>query len=341
MKAVTITAFGDVDHLELRNVEDPVAAPGEIVLDVRAAALNHLDIWVRQGAKDQLPLPWIPGSDAAGTIAAVGEGVDGWDVGQSVVLNAGLDRSEPHPPPARENALTRGIIGLSRPGTFAKKVAVPAWCLHPKPQHLSYGQAAALALDHLTAWRMIFSRAQLQPGETVLIHGIGGGAALAALQWTTLAGGRAIVTSSSDEKLNRARQLGAETGINYQSSEDVAQAVRDATAGRGADVAIDSVGAATWPINFQAVRPGGRIVHCGVTTGKETTVNIQHLYWNQLSVLGSTMGSQEEFADMLRAVNAAALEPVIDSTWKLDDIREATRHLEAGQQFGKVVIEMQ
>ncbi len=340
MKAVTLTAFGDVENLDIRDVEDPIAAPGEVVLDIRAAALNHLDIWVRQGAKDQLPLPWIPGSDAAGTVAAVGEGVDGWDVGQDVVLNTGLDRDEPQPHPARENALTRGIIGLSRPGTFATKVAVPAWCVHPKPEHLSYGQAAALPLDHLTAWRMVFSRAQLQPGEIVLIHGIGGGVALAALQWTTLAGGRAIVTSSSDEKLRRAHELGAETGINYQTTDDVAQAVQEATGGRGADVAIDSVGAATWPINFQAVRPGGRIVHCGVTTGKETTVSIQQLYWNQLSVLGSTMGSQEEFADMLRAVNAAAIEPIIDSTWKLDDIRDATRRMEAGEQFGKIVIEM-
>jgi NADPH:quinone reductase-like Zn-dependent oxidoreductase len=340
MKAAVITEFGDVDKLEIRTVDDPAAGPGEALLEVRAAALNHLDIWIRKGAKQQLDLPWIPGSDAAGTVAALGEGVSGLKIGQAVVLNSGLDRQSPEPSPARQGNLTRAIIGMARPGTFAQRVAVPAWTLHPKPDHLSYGEAAALALDHLTAWRMVFSRAQLLPGETVLIHGIGGGAALASLQWVHLAGGRAIVTSSSDEKLQRAAELGAHIGINYKDSEDVAAAVLAVTDGRGVDVVIDSVGAATWPINFAATRPGGRIVHCGVTTGSDVAASIQQLYWNQLSVLGSTMGSQEEFGDMLRAADAALLRPVLDSTWKLDDIREATRRMEAGGQFGKIVIEM-
>lgn len=338
MQAVVINKFGDVDTLELRDVAEPSAGPGEVVLEVRTAALNHLDVWIRKGMKEQLPLPWTPGSDAAGVVTEVGHGVTGQEVGREVVLNAGLDRLDPAPTPAGEPRRTEGIIGLSRPGTFAERLAVPAWCVHPKPGHLDWSEAAALPLDHLTAWRMVFSRARLQPGETVLIHGIGGGAALAALQWTVLAGGRAIVTSSSDEKLHRARELGAAEGIDYRRTEDVAAAVLDATAGRGVDVAIDSVGAATWAINFQAVRPGGRIVHCGVTSGAETTVSIQQLYWKQLSVLGSTMGSQEEFADMLRAVEARQLRPVIDSTFPLAKVRQATARMEAGEQFGKIVM---
>ncbi|NBB95362.1 MAG: zinc-binding dehydrogenase [Planctomycetes bacterium] len=340
MKAAVITEFGDIDKLEVIEIDEPTAAPGEVVLEVRAAALNHVDIWIRKGAKQQLDLPWTPGSDAAGTVAAVGEGVEHLSIGDDVVLNAALDRLSPQPSSGRGNNLTEGIVGMSRPGTFAERVAVPAWTLHPKPTHLSYDEAAALALDHITAWRMVVSRAQLLAGETVLIHGIGGGLALAALQLATLIGARAIVTSSSDEKLKRAADLGADVGINYETTDDVAQTVLAATDDHGVDVAVDSVGAATWPINVAAVRPGGRIVHCGVTTGAEVTASIQDLYWKQLSVLGSTMGSQEEFGDMLRAVEAAMLRPVIDGTYPLDDIRKATARLEAGEQFGKIVIEM-
>ncbi|MFW6065882.1 MAG: zinc-binding dehydrogenase [Planctomycetota bacterium] len=184
---------------------------------------------------------------------------------------------------------------------------------------------------------MLITRAKLQPGETVLINGIGGGVALAGLQIAKLTAAEVIVTSSSDDKLHRAQELGADYGVNYQT-EQVARRVREITAGRGVDVIFDSVGAATWETNFATARRGGRIVNCGVTGGDRTEVNIQALYWNQLNILGSTMGGREEFRRMLEAVTAAKLKPVIDSVRPVDEVADATRRLEAGEQFGKIVL---
>lgn len=183
-------------------------------------------------------------------------------------------------------------------------------------------------------------RAKLRPGETVLIHGIGGGVAMAGLQIARLIGARAIVTSSSDGKLEAAAKMGAEHGINYERTEDVAAKVRDLTDGRGVDVALDAVGAATWPIDLEAVRKAGRVVICGVTTGAEAATNLQAVYWNQLSLLGSTMGSDEDFREMLAAVEATGLKPVIDRAYRLDQVRDATDRMERGEQMGKLVIEV-
>jgi NADPH:quinone reductase-like Zn-dependent oxidoreductase len=185
---------------------------------------------------------------------------------------------------------------------------------------------------------MLMSRARLRPGETVLIHGIGGGVALAGLQLARLAGARVIVTSSSDDKLLRAREFGAHEGVNYANNPCLGDAVRDLTGGRGVDVVLDTVGAATWPVNFKAVRRGGRIVHCGVTTGAEATVNISQLYWNHVVVMGSTMGSNEEFRQMLSAIAAVRLSPVVDSVYPLNRAQDATQRMEAGEQFGKIVV---
>ncbi|MHC4511639.1 MAG: zinc-binding dehydrogenase [Planctomycetota bacterium] len=185
---------------------------------------------------------------------------------------------------------------------------------------------------------MLMTRARLRPGETVLIHGVGGGVALAALQLAKLAGAEVIVTSSSDEKLARAAGLGAAQAVNYKNTDNVAAKVKQITAGRGVDVVIDAIGAGTWETNFNLVRRGGRIVLCGVTTGAQAQTNLQALYWNQLTVLGSTMGSHEDFRLMLEAVTAAGLKPVVDSVRPLDDAREATGRMEVGEQFGKIVL---
>ncbi len=337
MKAAVITRHGGAETIEVQEIDTPAPGPGEVLLAVRAAAMNHLDLWVRQGGRASLPMPWVGGSDAAGVVAKIGHGVTEWQPGDEVVLNGGLDRLDPAPARRGEHRRIIAIVGAQRPGTFAQYTAVPAWTLHRKPSHLDWPHAAALGLDHVTSWRMLFSRAGLAPGETVLIHGIGGGLALAALQLAVAGGARALVTSSSDEKLARAAALGAAVGINYKTA-DVAAAVLAATDGVGADVVCESVGAATWGINFAATRPGGRIVHCGVTTGPDAQVNLRDLYWKQLTVMGSAMGSQEEFADMLRAVSASALSPVVDSTWPLEEARQATERLESGKQFGKIVL---
>jgi NADPH:quinone reductase-like Zn-dependent oxidoreductase len=283
------------------------------------------------------------GSDGAGVVSALGADVHGVEVGQEVVINPGLSCGCCEFCLGGEQSLCVdfGIVGMNRPGTFAQKVAVPAGCLAPRPAHLSFAQAAALGIAYTTAWRMLMTRAVLRPGESVLIHGIGGGVALAALQFADLAGARAIVTSSSEQKLERAAGLGADGLINYKTTEDVAERVLDLTDGRGVDVAFDTVGAATWPANFRAVRRGGRIVLCGVTTGPEATTNLQALYWNQITVLGSTMGSHRDFRAMLGAVSARGLEPVIDTVVPLPEVRLAMERLEAGQQFGKIVLQVQ
>ena len=231
-----------------------------------------------------------------------------------------------------------GIIGMTRPGTFAEKVAVPFENVRPKPAHLDFNEAAALPLAYQTAWRMLISRAGLKAGETVLIHGIGGGVALAALQIAKLAGADVIVTSSSDEKLAKAEKLGAEHSVNYKTTKNIPEVIRDITNGRGVDIAVDTVGALTWDIDFAVVRRGGRIVLCGATSGPDAQTNLQALYWNQLTILGSTMGSSEDFRQMLEAVTTAKLKPVIDSVHTLADVGKAMSRMERGEQFGKIVL---
>ncbi len=343
MKAAYITQNGDLESIQVGEIPDPELADDEVMIEVKAAALNHLDIWVRKGRPGlELCLPHVLGSDAMGTVVAVGKAVDSVAVGQDVIVDPGLScgvceyclRGE------QSECLYYGIIGMSRPGTFAERVSVPATNVHPVPSHLSPAEAAALPLVYLTAWRMLMSRGQLHPGDTVLIHGIGGGVALASLQLARLAGAEVIVTSSSEEKLKRASKLGASVTMNYANNSDIAVSIKDLTGGRGVDLVIDAVGAATWPINFGAVRRGGKIVHCGVTSGASAQVDISALYWNQVTVLGSTMGSREDFRRMVRAVNAATLRPVVDSVVSLHDIRSATERMERGEQFGKIVLDM-
>jgi len=341
MKAVTIRQHGGPEVVQVQDMADPQPAAGEVVIEVRAAALNHLDIWVRKGRPGMnLRFPHILGSDAAGVVAEVGPGVQNVRAGEEVIVNPALScggceyclRGE------QSQCPLFSLVGLGRPGTFAERVAVPAACVHPKPAHLDFKSAAALPLAYVTAWRMLVTRGRLVPGETLLIHGIGGGVALAGLQIAKLIGAEVIVTSSSQEKLNRARSLGADWVVNYRTEPDLVRKIRDLTGARGVDVVMDTVGAATWPLDFAVVRRGGRIVLCGVTGGAAAETPLNVLYWNQVSVLGSTMGSHEDFRQMLRAVAEAALEPVVDSAAPLDRAAEAMARMEAGEQFGKIVL---
>ncbi len=340
MIAAGIKAHGDSAQFVALDVPEPVATDGEVLIEVKAAAMNHLDIWMRMGrAGLALPLPHVLGSDAAGVVVAVGGGVARWQPGDEVVLNPGLScgccahclRGE------QSECAEFTIVGMGRPGTFAEKVLVPGINLEPKPSHLTWSEAAALPLAYLTAWRMLMNRAALRPGETVLIHGIGGGVALAALQLADLAGARTVVTSSSVEKLSRAAEYGANHGVLY-SSPALVDEVLDYTNGDGVDIVIDTVGAATWPVNIAACRKGGRIVHCGVTTGAHVEADISALYWKQLSIMGSTMGSHEDFRALLAAVEASGLKPVVDREYLLESARDGQARLEAGEQFGKIVL---
>ena len=341
MKAAAIREHGGLDCVKVEEVPEPRAGEGEVVLEVRSAALNHLDIWVRKGRPGlALKMPHVLGSDAAGVVAELGPGTHGVSVGDGVVLNPGLSCGccESCRRGQQSECISFSIVGAGRPGTFAEKAAVPFYSVSPKPAHLSFDEAAALPLAYQTAWRMLMTRARVRPGETVLIHGIGGGVALAALQLAKLAGAEVIVTSSSDEKLARAAALGADHVINYKGVSIAAAAVKDITAGRGVDVVIDTVGAGTWDTNFSLVRRGGRIVLCGVTTGAQAPTNLQALYWNQLTIMGSTMGSHEDFRLMLRTVAASKLKPVIDSVRPLNEVRDAMGRMEAAEQFGKIVL---
>ena len=341
MKAVTIREHGELDVMRVEDIPEPAPGDFEVLLGVRAAALNHLDIWVRKGGRGRtVEGVHVLGSDGAGVVEGIGAKAHGVSVGDEVIVNPAVScgcceyclRGE------QSECPDFGLIGAMRPGTFAEKVVVPAECVLPKPEHLTWEEAAALPLAYVTAWRMLMTRARLRPGETVLIHGIGGGVALAGLQWAKLAGAEVIVTSSSDEKLARAQGLGADHTINYRTTPDVAARVREITGGRGVDIAFDAVGAATWPVDIAAVRKGGRVVICGVTTGAEAATNLQAVYWNQLTLLGSTMGSQEDFRQMLRAATVSGLKPVVDRVYPLDQARDAMARMEQGEQFGKVVL---
>ncbi len=342
MKAAVIHQHGGPECVKVEEVPEPKPLKGEIVLQVKSCGLNHLDIWVRKdGRGGAVSRPHILGSDAAGTVAEVGKDVLGVKTGDEAILNPGLSCGHCENCRRGENSQCEffGIIGMNRPGTFAEQVVVPARNVYPKPAHMSFDEAGAFVLSCLTAWRMLITKGELKPGQMVLIHGTGGGVALYALQLAKMAGAGVIVTSSSDEKLSKARQMGANYGINYKT-DNVAERVRDITAGQGVDIVIDTVGTSTWETDFSAVRRGGKIILCGVTSGHKAETNLQALYWRQLTVMGSTMGSEGELRQMLKAVNAAKLKPVIDSVRPLDEVREAMSRMEEGGQFGKIVLKV-
>lgn len=342
MKAISISKHGGTDKLDFGEVKKPEPAPHEVRIALRAAALNHLDIWIRKGRPGlTLSYPHVLGSDGAGVIDAVGDDVSAWVPGDEVVINPGIScmhcdwclRGDHSECPAFT------IVGMGCPGTFAEYVTVPVEQLYRKPAGLDWAAAAALPLSHLTAWHMVFSRARAKAGETVLIHGVGGGVALAALQLCVLSGLRTIVTSSSREKLAAAKDLGASHGILY-TEEDVVKGVSGLTGTRGVDVVIDTTGAATWPINFAATRRGGRVVHCGVTTGGVAEADLKTLYWQQLSIMGSTMGTHEDMRNLLRTVETTGLRPVVDTVAPLAEAAALQDRMEAGDQFGKLVLEI-
>jgi NADPH:quinone reductase-like Zn-dependent oxidoreductase len=341
MKAAVIHKHGGLECLSVEQVPEPEPKENEVILKVYSAALNHLDIWARKGRPGvDISRPHILGSDAAGIIVDKGQNTDGVNIGDEVILNPGLScgRCEYCRKGEQSECIKFGIIGMNRDGTFAEKVAVPVFNVWPKPKHLDFDEAASIGLVYQTAWRMLYTRAKLRAGQVVLIHGIGGGVALACLQLAKMAGAEVIVTSASQEKLTKAMQAGADYIINYKNNGAVVEDVKEITGGRGVDVIIDSVGTATWETNFSVVRKGGYIVLCGVTTGFAAQTNLQALYWNQLNILGSTMGSDEDFRQMLKAVNTSKLNPAIDSVWSLDDIKEATARMENAGQYGKIIL---
>jgi len=332
MKAIQLHQPGGPEQLRYEEVSTPRPGPGEALVQLKAAALNHRDVWIRLGMQMADRLPLIPGSDGAGLVAEIGAGVEGVNVGDAVVINPALNWGDREDRPSSDFK----ILGGPDPGTYAEFLVVPAENVFPKPSPLSMEEAAAMPLASLTAWRAVITRGQVKPGEWVVVVGIGGGVATFALLIARVAGASVIATSSSEAKLERARELGADHTVNY-TSEDWEKVVRERTGG-GADVVIDSVGKETWGKALRALRPGGRLVSFGATTGRTTEVDIRHVFWNQLSILGTTMGSPQEFASMLILYEAGRLKPVVDNVFPLRDAAAAHSRMDQGQQFGKIVL---
>ncbi len=340
MKAAFLRAHGDIDRIEYGDVPAPVAGTGQVRIRVRAGALNHLDIFVRNGIPGiRLAFPHVMGSDGAGTVESVGAGVTGVREGDDVVLNPGISCGTCEFCLRGEHSLcvTFHLVGEHIAGTFAEYVVVPAVNARPKPAALSWEEAAAFPLTYLTAWRMLVTKARAKPGESLLVIGLGGGVSLAALQIAKLLGLSVGVTSGSADKLARARELGADFGIDHAAG-DFSREVRRLTGKRGVDIVIDSVGKATWARSIASLARGGRLLTCGATTGPDPAEDVARIFWNQLTVHGSTMGTHAEFAEMLRAVTAGRLRPVVDKVFPLSGAREAQRRLEEKRQFGKIVL---
>jgi NADPH:quinone reductase-like Zn-dependent oxidoreductase len=328
MRAVQLAA---VNELKIASVPDPQAGPGEAVVRLRAAALNHRDVWIKLGQYAGLKFPCIPGSDGAGVVEIIGAGVDAAWLGREVILYPGLDWG------SRESAQGEGfsILGLPRDGTLAEKVAVPAANLAPKPAHLTWEEAAALPLAGLTAHRALFARARLKPDDRVLITGIGGGVALFALQFAVVQGAEVFVTSGSAEKISRAVALGATGGANYQ---EAGWAAALAKAHGPFDVIVDSAGGEGFNDLIELAAPGGRIVFYGATRGNPSDVALRKIFWRQLSLQGSTMGSPCDFAGMIEFVALHRLKPIVSEVFPLARAAEAFALLERGGQFGKIVV---
>jgi len=343
MRAVYLQSHGQPDSVVVGDMPAPQPGPGEVRVRVHAAAFNRVDLYMRDsGAGITHELPLILGVDGAGVVDALGPGVSEPGTGRNVVLYPAryCGRCEFCRRGDQMLCLRCRIIGEHRHGTFAEHVCVPAECALPIPEGLSFEQAATLPTAYLTAWRMLVTQARVRPTETVLVHGIGGGVATAALQIARLAGARALVTSGSDAKLERAQALGAETGINYRD-EDVLARVLECTGGRGVDVVVETVGEATWPVSLRAALRGGRIVTCGATTGPQPGADLQRVFIRQLRILGSTLGNLTEMHGLLQAVAQGGLEPVIDRTFSFEQAREALEHLAAGRQLGKLVLQVE
>ncbi len=332
MQAIVLRDLGGPEHLRLETAPDPRPGPGEVVVRLHAAALNHRDVWIRKGLYAGIKLPVILGSDGAGTVEAVGPGADAALAGREVVINPGLDWGDD----PRAQGPSFRILGLPDDGTYAQMVKVPVANVHPKPAGWSWEEAAALPLAGLTAYRAVVTRAQVGSGDTVLITGIGGGVSQFALQIALARGARVFVTSGSDAKLARARQLGAAGGANYRTADWVKEIAQ--LTGGGPDAVIDSVGGETFGKAVEVVKPGGRVVTYGATTGPVPQMEVRRVFWKQVNLLGSTMGTPQEFAAMLELYATGTARPVVDRVFPLAEAADAHRRMDEAEQVGKIVL---
>ncbi len=341
MKAVLLPRHGGPEVLEyVTDHPKPVVGPDQILVHVHAVALNHLDLFVREGIPTlKLTLPHILGADVAGEVAELGSDVTAFEPGDRVVVNPGISCGRCEYCIAGEDAecVEYKILGEHVPGGYAEYVAVPAANVLPIPVDMPWANAAAAPLVYMTAWRLLVTKARIRPGEDVLILGAGSGVSTAAIQIAKLAGCTVFTTSSSEEKLRRAKELGADILINYKEMA-WSKAVWELTGKRGVDVVVDHVGQATFKDSVRSLRRGGRLVSSGATTGPLVELDMRYLFWRQLSVMGSSMSSRREFEDVMKLVFMGRLKPVVDKVFPLEKAAEAHAYLGRGEQFGKVVL---
>jgi NADPH:quinone reductase-like Zn-dependent oxidoreductase len=317
MKAVRIHEDGGPEVLRYEEAPDPVTGPGEVLVRLRAASMNRLDLWLRQG-RPSVPKPRILGADGAGVRA---------DTGENVVINPGIEREDGR----------IFVVGEHSDGTHAELIAVPEGNVYPIPAGLSFEEAAAFPLVFETAYRMLVTKAGLRDGEWVLVWGIGGGVATASLAIAKALGARVLATSSSDAKLEHARELGADAVVNH-SSGDIAAVAKEVTEGAGVDVVVEHVGEATWKTSLAVVRPAGRVVVCGATSGPNPPAQLHRIWWKQLTIYGSTMGTKEDFEGAYDLVARGRARPVLDEVFPLSEARAAHERMERGDQFGKIIL---
>jgi NADPH:quinone reductase-like Zn-dependent oxidoreductase len=340
MKAVAIREHGGPEVVNLEELPDPRPAPGQVVVRVKAAAVNHLDIWVRKGWQGlKLSFPHVLGSDVSGVVEAVGSGAEGVKRGDEVVVNPSLGCGHCERCLAGHENLCRrfAILGEHVSGGMAERIAVSARNVLPKPPRLSFEEAAAVPHTFMTAWHALVERADVRPGETVLVHAAGSGVGVAAVQIAKLLGARVIATAGSDAKLEKARALGADEVVNYETQDFVKETKR-LTERKGVDVVFEHVGKKTWEQSILAVGIGGRITTVGATTGYDPPTDLRHVFFRQISILGSTMGTAADLMEVLRFVGEGKLRPVVDRTLPLAEARAAQGQLADRAQFGKIVL---
>lgn len=340
MKAIRIHAHGGIDQICFEEVDPPRIQPGHVMMAVKACGMNHMDLWVRRGLPGvKVPLPITPGCDVSGVVHEVGTGVSHFKVGDEVVVSPVTSCGLCRDCSAGNDHLCRdfGIVGETCDGGQCEFLMLPARNFLPKPKGLSFVEAASVPLVFLTAWHMLVVKARVKPGDVVLVQAAGSGVGIAAVQIAKLFGATVIATASSEGKLEKAKALGADHGINYEN-QNVQKIVRDITSRRGCDIVFEHVGEKTFEDSYKSLRKEGVLVTCGATTGFDARLDLRFLFSRQLNILGSTMGSKSELFEIMRHVEAGRLKPVVDKTFSLAETAQAHEYLEARRQFGKVVL---
>ncbi len=341
MRAALIREHGGIEKLEIADVEIPNIDEDEVLIEVKSVALNRLDVWVRNGSPAlKIPLPHIGGSDFSGIIHKIGNKVTALEVGDRVVINAGLSCRKCYHCRKGEHSLCRDfkLLGEHVWGGTAEYAVAPETNVLKIPEHISFEIAAAASLTSLTVYRMLVSKVKINPGELILVLGAGGGIGTIAVQMAQHFGGRVIALTSTDAKANKLKSLGAEYVINYKENPEWGKLVWQYSEKKGVDIVVDSVGEIVWKQAIRSLKQGGRFVTCGATTGNNAEINLALLFWKQLSIFGSTMASDKEFTEAMALVFQEKISPVIDTTYPLEKIQDAHRRLESGDHMGKIVV---